>query len=111
LERVSNRLNTIGFHPHRGPDSVYTSGGEGKMYFWDRRQQVKATEFNFGGVPVTQAEFDPTGKYMAYSLGYDWARGIQGYMSQPPKICVHRIQEKELVYGYEGNGRYTLKYP
>jgi len=103
-------VNTIGFHPYHGSDFVYTSGGEGSMYFWDIKQKQKTVDFNFDELPVTQAEFDPTGKYMAYSLGYDWARGIQGYMSQPSKICVHRIQENELTYGYEGNSNYPLRY-
>ncbi len=39
---------------------------------------------------------DPSGKYMAYALGCDWARGLHSDTSQPPKVFVHLMQDREL---------------
>jgi len=103
-------LNCFGFHPHRGHQFLYTCGGDGKMSFWDVKKKDRIAEFDFKDIAVTQAEIDPTGKYIAYSLGYDWARGIQGYMSQQPKVCVHTLKDKELEFKYEGNQNYPIKY-
>jgi len=78
------------------------------MNFWDLAEKVKSVEFDFKGNSVTQAVIDPSGDFMAYSLGYDWARGIQGYMTQPPKICVHPLLVDEFkVCNYL---EYPLKY-
>ncbi len=81
------------------------------MFFWDSIRKGRIAEFDFKGNAITQAEIDPTGKYMAYSLGYDWARGIEGYMSQPSKVCVHELKEKELEYQYQGDQNYPIVYP
>ncbi len=104
-------VNCLGFHPHRGNQFLCTGGGEGKMYFWDLKQKNRIAEFDFKGNSVTQTEIDPTGKYLAYSLGYDWARGIQGYMTQPSKVCVHVLEERELEYQSSNSGDYPIKYP
>ena len=45
---------------------------------------------------MTQCEMDPSGKYMAYALGCDWARGLHSDTSQPPKVFVHLMQDREL---------------
>jgi len=99
--------NCMGFHP-RMKNFLYTAGGDGKMNFWNLEEKNRIAEFDFHGIPVTRAAMDPSGKYMAYSLGYDWARGIQGYMTQPSKICVHEMQERELKW--DSNSRHTFKY-
>jgi len=104
-------VNCLGFHPHRGYQFLCTGGGEGKMYFWDAKQKNKVAEFDFRGNSITQVEIDPTGKYMAYALGYDWARGIQGYMSQPSKVCCHVLQDRELEYRTQNGAIYPIKYP
>jgi len=91
-------LNSLGFHPNKGIDFIYTSGGDGVMYFWDTNVKNKIREFRFDGVPITQTRMDPNGNFLAYSLGYDWARGIQGHLTQPSKIFVHTMDEGELRY-------------
>jgi len=111
----SNRLklypvNSIGFHPHRGSDFMYTTGGEGKMSFWDVKKKNSIAEFNFKGIPVTRAEIDPTGRFLAYSLGYDWARGIREFLSSLSKVCVHVLQDRELERNYQGDTNYPIKY-
>jgi len=90
-------VHAIGFHP-KSKNYVFTAGGEGNIFFWDYGQKNKITGFNYKGVPVTRAKMSPDGSLLAYSLGYDWAKGIEGYMSHKPKICAHIMQENELVY-------------
>jgi len=102
--------SSIGFHPRRGSDFIYTTGGDGKMNFWDMKKKDRIAEFDFKGIPVTNAEIDPTGRFLAYSLGYDWARGIQEYQSHLSKVCVHVLLDKELERNYQGDSNYPLKY-
>jgi len=106
------QVNTIGFHPNRRGDFCYTAGSEGKMYYWDIQRKSKTAEFDFKGAPVSQAEIDPSGKFMAYALGYDWARGIGRYMSSGCRVCVHVLQNKELEYACPGvlERDYPFKY-
>jgi len=103
-------INSLGFHPKLQTNFAYTTSGDGKMHFWDTKKKAQIAEFDFKGNPVTKAEIDPTGKFLAYALGYDWARGIQGYQSHPSKVCVHVMEDKELEYQYQGNQNYPLKY-
>jgi len=89
-------VNSVGFHPIMGRDLCYTGGGNGTMLFWDTTRKKWLTRFDFKGKPVTQCVMDPSGKYMAYALGCDWARGLHSDTSQPPKVFVHRVQDREL---------------
>jgi len=97
-------VHAIGFHP-KSKNFVYTAGGEGNMFFWDYGAKNKITGFSYKGVPITRAKMSPDGMLLAYSLGYDWAKGIEGYMSHKPKICCHIMQENELVYTGSANGK------
>jgi len=90
-------VHAIGFHP-KSKNFVYTAGGEGSMFFWDYGAKNKITGFNYNRVPITRAKMSPDGLLLAYSLGYDWAKGIEGYMSYKPKVCCHIMQDNELVY-------------
>jgi len=90
-------VHAIGFHP-KTKQFVFTAGGEGNIFFWDYGQKNKICTFSFKSVPVTRAKMSPDGQLLAYSLGYDWAKGIEGYMSYKPKVCVHIMQENELFY-------------
>jgi len=104
-------MNTVSFHPgHKTWDFICTGGGDGKMFFMDMKKKNRIVDFDFHGVPVTQTRFDQSGRFLAYSLGYDWARGVSGYMSQPSKICVHVMQEKERFWRYQGDNNYPIKY-
>lgn len=90
-------VHGIGFHP-AAKSFVYTAGGEGNIFFWDYSAKNKITGFSYGKVPVTRVKMSPDGTLMAYALGYDWAKGIEGYMSHKPKLAVHMMQESELIY-------------
>jgi len=109
-ETMKYSVNCFGFHPHRGYQFIYTGEADGRLFFWDSVKKGRIVDFDFKGNSITQAEVDPTGKYMAYSLGYDWARGIQGYMSQPSKVCVHALKDRELEFQHQG-GKNPITYP
>jgi len=90
-------VHAIGFHP-KSKNFVFTAGGEGNICFWDYNAKNKITNLSFKGIPVTKARMSPDGALLLYSLGYDWAKGIEGYMSCKTKLCAHIMQESELVY-------------
>jgi len=102
-------VNCLGFHPHLGKDFCYTGRGDGKMNFWDIKKKDKIAEFNFGGMPVTQAEIDPTGKFLAYSIGGgDLSKeGLEG----ASKVCVHAMQDRELRHKAIAEETYPIRYP
>jgi len=91
-------VNALGFHPNKGRNFIYTSGADGVLNFWDSQAKTRIREFRFEGVPVSQSRMDPNGNFLAYSLGYDWSRGIQGHNTHTPKIFVHVMDESELIY-------------
>ena len=90
-------VHGIGFHP-KAKNFVYTAGGEGNIFFWDYQAKNKIVGFNYKNTPVTKTKMAPDGACLAYALGYDWAKGIEGYMSHKPKLCVHIMADNELMY-------------
>jgi len=91
-------MNSLGFHPSKGKEFLYTAGGDGILHFWDSQKKNKIKQFQFEGVPITQTRMDPNGSFLAYSLGNDWARGIQSHMTQHSGIFVHVMDESELIF-------------
>jgi len=89
-------VHDIGFH-HLNKGSIFTAGGEGAINFWDFHKKSRYTSYEFQGVPVTRAKMSPDGALLAYALGYDWSLGIHGVGAWNTKICVHAIQEADLV--------------
>jgi len=89
-------VHGIGFHP-KSKYFVYTAGGEGNIFFWDYNSKTKIKGFSFKSQPVTKVRMSPDGLLMAYALGYDWSKGIEGYGSVKPRICMHQMAENELA--------------
>jgi hypothetical protein len=47
------------------------------MTFWDMDQKNKTIDsFNFNKTPVSATSIDPSGTFLAFSLGYDWHAGV-----------------------------------
>lgn len=92
-------VHSILFNP-RSNQFISTAGGDGTMSYWDYVKKNKAKGFNYNRVPVSAARISPKGQFMAYSLGYDWSMGVWGLdsVNYRPRICVHAIQENELVF-------------
>ena len=96
--RITYSVHDVGFHP-TSEYFLYTAGADGKLVFWDQQAKNKIRQFNFSSVSVTRAKLSPDGSLMAYALGYDYTRGIEGDMSCHSSINVHVMQDNELVYG------------
>lgn len=48
------------------------------MYYWDVEAKNKVKTFHFSKVPITDARINIDGTLIAYSLGYDYHRGVEG---------------------------------
>ena len=90
-------VHSIGFHPEKR-HSLFTAGGEGSIHFWDSQRKDRLKTLSFSGVPVTKAKLNDNGTLLAYALGYDWAKGIEGAHSYNNSISVHKIQPNEYVH-------------
>jgi len=58
---------------------LLTAGGEGQIIFWDYNVKNKIRTFNCNSLPVTAAKISQDGSMVAYSLGYDFSKGAEGY--------------------------------
>jgi len=96
-------VHSIGFHP-KSKYFVYTAGGEGNVFFWDYNSKTKIKGFGFKSQPVTKVKMSPDGILLAYSLGYDWCKGIEGMGSYKTKVCCHIMQDSELQASGGGQG-------
>jgi len=56
--------------------------------YWDLSNKNKIKEYFFSSRPITSGATSYDGKYLAFGLGYDWNRGIQGMGIFPPSIHV-----------------------
>jgi len=92
-------VHSIGFNPKKRY-SLFTAGGEGSIHFWDSQRKDRLKTLSFNGVPVTKAKLNPDGNLLAYALGYDWAKGIEGEHSYKNSIAVHKTQLNEYVNSF-----------
>lgn len=91
------QVNCLGFHAS-APNFLYSCGSNSICYYWDCIKKNKSAEFNYGGIPITAADYSPCGNLFAYALGYDWSKGIWGLPEAKtrPYICVHIVQKGEV---------------
>lgn len=97
-EKYLFQINAIGFN-HNFANLMYSCGSEGVLNFWNTKQKTKSADFNHGdNTSVTAADMHPTGKYLAYALGYDWSRGCWGLsdFNERTMIYVHTVKKSEL---------------
>jgi mRNA export factor len=94
---VLYQVNTLGFVKNR-KDFLFTCGGESVVFFWDCEAKNKTKEFNHGGIPVTCGDIDQEAQLFAYSLGYDWHKGVWGLpnIKYRPLIMVHIVGPGEI---------------
>jgi mRNA export factor len=95
-KQVLYPVHDIGFH-HLNKGAIFTAGGEGALNFWDYLKKSRLTNYEFQGAPVTRAKLSPDGSLLAYATGYDWSLGIAFYKAYKTKVCVHVVQEADLV--------------
>jgi len=93
-------VNCIDFHP--SIDGAFaTVGGDGIMNFFNKNTRKLLKEFLPCYLPLTSCKFNPTGTCIAYSVCYDFSRGVPGLeqviqRGQKNHILVHGCQSNEI---------------
>jgi len=100
---IIHAVNGIDFHP-RG--TFVTCGSDGGASFWDKESKQRLKQFALCPGPVTACKFNKPGTLLAYSTGYDWSSGVNGFSpSIKPSIFVHKIAGPEVEpKGTHGGG-------
>jgi mRNA export factor len=95
--RVDNNVyavNGIAFHPC-GKFATY--GSDGVYTFWDKDSKQRLKQFTANPQPITSGTFNNAGNIFAYSVGYDWSRGVQYYdKSKMNTIFLHNVTKAEM---------------
>jgi len=89
-------INAVGVYP-KNQDVYFTAGRDGCVHFWNIAKRSRIGGFKWNGVPITKAKWSPDGKYLAYGVGYDWSKGIEGTKSHKTQFCVHLVQPNDLA--------------
>lgn len=91
-------IGCMGFS-RRSKNFMFTSGSDGNIHFWDVKEKNKIAYFALG-TPVTSAELNASGTFIAFAIGYDWSQGVWGLPSvtYAPKIGFRAIDDSELVF-------------
>ncbi len=69
-------VNAVAFSPAH-PDLFATAGSDGTYCVWDVNKKIRLRSFPKVNGPVTAVSFSRDGMALAYSVGYDWAKGYQ----------------------------------
>eukprot|EP01084_Bolivina_argentea_P183574 316754_1 len=90
-------VNSLKFHKQFNTFS--SAGGDGTIYFWDKEKKQKLKEFKQMDLPVTDVDFNYNGQIFAYSISYDWSKGIEHFQpnQQKPQIFIHKLQQDEIM--------------
>lgn len=86
-------VNDIVFHPIFG--TFVTLGGDGTYVCWDKDVKQRLKVFPSQGNSIMCASFNPSGTLLAYGVGYDWSKGLEGAeaKSKINHIALHRCSE------------------
>jgi mRNA export factor len=76
-------------------DDVFATGGsDGTFVVWDVFKKMRLRTFPKVSGPVTALAFSRDGMALAYTIGYDWAKGYQhSSAGADKKIVVHCFAE------------------
>ncbi|OLY80480.1 Poly(A)+ RNA export protein [Smittium mucronatum] len=87
--------NSVCFNPVFG--SLLTAGSDGNMITWDKDAKSRLKSFPSANIPITSTCFNKTGNILAYSVGYDWSKGLQGSnQTEKRTIFLHSVKEAEV---------------
>lgn len=89
-------VNAIAMHPN--VKCFATCGSDGEYTFWDRsaKQRTKATQPH--PLPVTTGAFNRNGRFFAYSVCYDWSRGVEAFNPRMPTLLMtHMVTQQDLT--------------
>jgi len=88
-------LDSILTNSRKANGFLGSCGGEGRIVFWDFAAKNKICEFD-KKAPVTCGKMSWDGRLLAYAVGEDWSRGIEGYMTKSSEVYVRFVQENQL---------------
>eukprot|EP01106_Pelomyxa_sp_JSP_P019464 TRINITY_DN980_c0_g2_i2.p2 TRINITY_DN980_c0_g2~~TRINITY_DN980_c0_g2_i2.p2 ORF type:complete len:164 (-),score=32.98 TRINITY_DN980_c0_g2_i2:257-748(-) len=88
-------VNEISFHPTYG--TFATCGSDGTLNFWDKDSRQRLKAFPTCRFPISCGRFNRDGSLYAYSVSYDWSKGVE-YWKQTDPICVfvHAVTDAEI---------------
>jgi len=89
-------IHAVGLHP-TNRKTYFTAGGDGDIIFWDLVSKNKLTTLSCRPMPVTAAKMSPDGSFLAYGVGYDWSKGIEGHQSFNSRLHFHEMQPNDVV--------------
>lgn len=86
-------VNDIAFHPEHG--TMATVGSDGAYSFWDKDARTRLKNIDRYEQSITRCCFNSRGDIFAYSIGYDWSKGHEGYNPAQAKnrILFHECYE------------------
>jgi len=89
-------VNVIAFHPTFG--TFATAGSDGAFNFWDKDSKQRLKAFNRATLPISAGSFNFDGNLFAYSVSYDWSKGIEYHNPSQNKnnILIHQTSEGEV---------------
>lgn len=88
-------VNCIAFHPVYG--TFVSAGSDGSFHFWDKNQRHRLKGFpaQNGSIPV--CNFNRQGSLLAYSISYDWSKGVSGSIQGYPNVIrLHPTNDAEV---------------
>jgi len=92
-------VNAIDHHPRYG--TFATCGSDGFIHFWDKESKARLKAFSKCSQSITAGKFNYNGTLFAYSLCYDWSRGLEGFketklINQKSHIMIHQVTDQEI---------------
>jgi len=89
-------VNSISFHPI---GTFATAGGDGAYNFWDKDAKHRLKGFSRADQAVTAAQFSHDGSLYAYSVGYDWSKGVGEHVklsadARKGRIMIHHVKQE-----------------
>jgi len=88
-------VNALCFHPKWG--TFATAGSDGCFTFWDKDTKQRLKLFPRNDNSITSCHFNRDGTILAYSLSYDWSKGIEHWDKRKPNaIMLHPVNEEQI---------------
>ncbi|KAK3357639.1 WD40-repeat-containing domain protein [Lasiosphaeria hispida] len=89
-------VNAVSFLPPN-KNVLATGGGDGTFFFWQvGGSNEHLARFSVGSA-VTSVIFSPSGRWLAYAVGYDWSRGHRYAPSDYPlALALHPALPREV---------------
>lgn len=86
-------VNDIAFHPLK---TFATVGSDGQYVFWDKDSRQRLHLGQRHRAQISCCNFSSDGKLFAYSTGYDWSKGAEGYQNKSNRIYIHVMKPSEI---------------